>query len=191
MWHSFALDLMNKLIVLDRDGVINEDSDDYIKSPAEFVPVQGSLEAIGRLNKADYTVVVATNQSGIARGYYSEQVLAEMHEKLRVLLKATGGKIDRIYFCPHGPSDDCNCRKPKPGMLQQILQDYPVKPGDIYAIGDSLRDLQAAKAVGMIPVLVRTGKGMQTLEKLKVDNQFDDLPVYDDLQQAVDNILKT
>ena len=184
---------MTKLIVLDRDGVINEDSDEYIKSPEEYIPVPGSLEAIAQLNKAGYTVVVASNQSGLARGYFSEQTLREMHDKLNRLLSEKGGKIDKIYFCPHAPDDNCDCRKPKPGLLQQILKDYPVNPGEVILIGDSLKDLQVARAVNMIPVLVRTGKGLKTEANLQKDiqvaEQFADVKIFDNLQQAVDDIL--
>ncbi|WP_455367118.1 D-glycero-beta-D-manno-heptose 1,7-bisphosphate 7-phosphatase [Kaarinaea lacus] len=177
------------LIILDRDGVINEDSDEYIKSPEEFIPIAGSLEAIAKLNRAGYTIVVATNQSGIARGYFNEATLQAMHEKLRALLTAEGGHIDRIYYCPHGPNDDCDCRKPKPGLLQQILQDYPVDPADVIAIGDSLRDLQAAQAVGISSVLVRTGKGKKTEVQLETDNALATTPVFDNLSEAVDALL--
>lgn len=184
---------MDKLIVLDRDGVINEDSDDYIKSPEEYIPVPGSLEAIARLNKAGYKVVVASNQSGLARGYFTEDILKQMHDKLRKLLATVGGKIDKIYVCPHSPDDNCECRKPKPGLLQQILKDYPVDPEKTFFVGDSLKDLQVARAVNMIPVLVRTGKGLKTESSLAdgPDNarQFADVKVFDNLQQAVNNIL--
>jgi len=177
------------LIILDRDGVINEDSDEYVKSPEEFIPIAGSLEAIAKLNRAGYTVVVATNQSGIARDYFDEATLQAMHEKLRALLDAEGGRIDRIYFCPHGPNDDCDCRKPKPGLLQQILTDYPVAPADVIAIGDSLRDLQAAQAVGVSSILVRTGKGMKTAAQLEKEPTLAATPVFDNLSQAVDALL--
>jgi D-glycero-D-manno-heptose 1,7-bisphosphate phosphatase len=149
---------MQSLIILDRDGVINEDSDEYIKSPDEFIPIAGSLEAIAKLNRAGYTIVVATNQSGIARGYFDEPTLHAMHDKLRTLLAAEGGRIDRIYYCPHGPDNHCDCRKPKPGLLQQILKDYPVDPADAIAIGDSLRDLQAAQACWCEPEKERKQK---------------------------------
>ena len=180
---------MEKLIVLDRDGVINEDSDDYIKSPEEFVPIPGSLEAISKLNKAGYTVVVATNQSGLARGYFDQNTLDKMHHKLFTLLKAAGGKISRIYVCPHGPDDHCDCRKPEPGLLVQILADYDVKAEDVIAIGDSLRDLQAAMSVNMIPMLVRTGKGSKTESSLRNDGKFSDVRIFDNLGQAVDAVI--
>lgn len=184
---------MDKLIVLDRDGVINEDSDDYIKSPEEYIPIPGSLEAIARLNQSGYKVVVASNQSGLARGYFTEETLNQMHDKLANLLAAVGGRINKIYYCPHAPDDNCECRKPRPGLLKQILKDYPVVPGEVILIGDSLKDLQVARAVNMIPVLVRTGKGFKTETNLKNDleqaRQFADVRVFDNLQQAVDTIL--
>jgi len=178
-----------KLIILDRDGVINQDSDAYIKSPDEYIPIPGSLEAIARLNQAGYTVVVATNQSGIARGMYDERVLQLIHDKQRMLLNKVGGEIDRIYYCPHGPDDHCDCRKPKPGMLQQILKDYPADAATVPAIGDSLRDLQAAQLVGAQPVLVKTGKGLKTLQQLADQPGLQQVPVYDNLAAAVDALI--
>lgn len=181
--------MTQQLIILDRDGVINEDSDEYIKSPDEFIPIAGSLAAIARLTQAGYTIVVATNQSGIARGYFDEATLQAMHEKLYKLLATEGGRIDRIYYCPHGPDDQCDCRKPKPGLLQQILNDYPVDPAATIAIGDSLRDLQAAQAVGISSMLVRTGKGKKTEIQLENDSLLDATPVFDSLSDAVDALL--
>lgn len=179
-----------KLIILDRDGVINEDSDAYIKSVDEYIPIPGSLEAIARLNQAGYTVVVATNQSGIARGLFEESVLQQMHDKLKMLLKEVGGAIDKIYFCPHGPDDGCDCRKPMPGMLQQIFRDYPVDPAGVPAIGDSLRDLQAAQQVGARPILVKTGKGHKTVQQLADHPALQAVPVFDNLAAAVDALLQ-
>ena len=178
-----------KLVVLDRDGVINEDSDAYIKSIEEFIPLPGSIAAIARLCKAGYTITIATNQSGIARGFFGIDTLNAMHERLRALVVQQGGAIDSIFYCPHGPDDHCDCRKPKPGMLKKILAEYAESAEAIIAIGDSKRDLQAAKAVGMQPILVRTGKGMKTVEQIKADPQLQDTPIYDDLAQAVDAIL--
>lgn len=181
--------MKNKLIILDRDGVINEDSDEYIKSPEEFIPISGSLPAIAKLNHAGYVVVVATNQSGIARGYFDEATLQAMHEKLHSLLAAEGGKIDRIYYCPHGPNDKCDCRKPKPGMLRQILADYNMDPVNVVGIGDSFRDLQAAYAVGIKSILVRTGKGIKTESQLPSEASLIDTPIFDDLAEAVNELL--
>lgn len=179
--------------MLDRDGVINEDSDDYIKSPQEFIPIEGSLEAISRLNRAGYKVVVATNQSGLARGYFTEETLQQMHEKLASLLTKEGGKIDKIYLCPHSPDDNCDCRKPKPGLLKQILDENPVNPAEVVLIGDSLKDLQVAQAVNMIPMLVRTGKGERTVASLKsneeLQKQFAKVDIFNNLAEAVDSLL--
>jgi D-glycero-D-manno-heptose 1,7-bisphosphate phosphatase len=178
---------MLKLIVLDRDGVINEDSDDYIKSPEEFIPIPGSLEAIARLTQAGWRVVVATNQSGVARGYYDLATLQRIHDKLHRLLAPLGGQIEAIFYCPHGPDDQCACRKPKPGLLRDIETRLQVSLQGVPAIGDSLRDLEAAQAVGAAPILVRTGKGERTLAKGK---GLDGIPVYADLGAAVEVLLR-
>ncbi len=176
-----------RLVILDRDGVINEDSDDYIKSPQEFIPIAGSLEAIARLNQAGYLVTVATNQSGIGRGLFDLETLDAMHNKLNKALSVVNGHIDGIFFCPHAPDEACECRKPKPGLLQQISKKFNMPLADVPVIGDSLRDLEAAQAVGAHPILVRTGKGERTLAKGK---GLDDIPVYRNLYEAVDAILK-
>ncbi|MGD8570768.1 MAG: D-glycero-beta-D-manno-heptose 1,7-bisphosphate 7-phosphatase [Gammaproteobacteria bacterium] len=184
--------MSTKLIILDRDGVINRDSDNYIKSPEEFIPIAGSLEAIARLTQAGYTVVVATNQSGIARGYFNTATLDAMHDKLRRLLGDHQGRIDGIYYCPHGPDDECDCRKPQPGLLRQIVKDYQVpagEVGEVVAIGDSLRDLQAAQQLGIRSVLVRTGKGKTSEASLDKEKSLAGTPVYDDLAAAVDALL--
>jgi len=175
-----------KLIILDRDGVINQDSDDYIKTVDEFIPLPGSLEAISRLKQAGYTIAVATNQSGIARGYYNEATLAAMHNKLAHLLDEQGGEIDYIAYCPHGPDDDCTCRKPLPGLLTEIGKHFGVELTNVPIIGDSLRDIQAARSVGAFPILVKTGKGEHTLTH---SDQINDIPVYTDLATAVDALL--
>jgi len=148
-----------KLIILDRDGTINEDRDDFVKSPDEWVPIAGSLEAIARLNHAGWHTVVATNQSGIARGLFDLATMNAIHAKMNRALAAVGGRIDAVFFCPHGPDDGCSCRKPRPGMLQTIGERYGVAMHETYAVGDSLRDLEAAVAAGCAPHLVRTGKG--------------------------------
>lgn len=176
-----------KLIILDRDGVINQDSDAFIKSPEEWIPIPGSLEAITRLNRAGYTVVVATNQSGVGRGYYDLDTLAAIHEKMNTLLAEAGGRIEGIFFCPHGPDDGCDCRKPRPGLMHQIRERFETDLQGVPAIGDSLRDLQAAAAVGARPILVLTGKGEKTRQQLAGGSP---VPVYDDLAQAVDELLK-
>jgi D-glycero-D-manno-heptose 1,7-bisphosphate phosphatase len=148
-----------KLVILDRDGTINEDRDDYVKSPAEWLPIPGSLEAIARLNHAGWHAVVATNQSGLARGLFDMVTLNAIHAKMNRALAEVGGRIDAVFYCPHGPDDGCTCRKPLPGMLKTIGERYGVPLRETYAIGDSLRDLQAAVAAGCAPHLVRTGKG--------------------------------
>jgi D-glycero-D-manno-heptose 1,7-bisphosphate phosphatase len=178
-----------KFIILDRDGVINEDSDAFVKSPAEFIPIPGSLEAIGRLSQAGYTIVVATNQSGIARGYYDQAMLQTMHDKLATLLIPVGGHIDAFFVCPHGPDDHCDCRKPKTGLFQQIATQYQINLAGIPAVGDSLRDLQAAITVGAKPILVKTGKGQRTLDKYK--QELLAIPVYANLADYVNELLNS
>ena len=154
-----------KLIILDRDGVINYDSDQYIKSPDEWRPIPGSLEAIARLNHAGFRVVVATNQSGLGRGLLDTTTLISIHEKLHKARAQVGGRIDAVFFCPHAADSDCACRKPKPGMLADIGQRFGVELTGVPCIGDSLRDLQAAEAIGAQPILVLTGKGEKTLRE--------------------------
>ncbi len=151
-----------KLLILDRDGVINEDSDAYIKSVQEWIPIPGSIEAIAQLSKAGWTVAVATNQSGIARGYYDLATLDAMHARLRALVAEQGGEVGLIVYCPHGPDEGCACRKPKPGMLQTIASHYATALQDVWFVGDSKGDLEAAAAVDSQPVLVMTGKGQKT-----------------------------
>jgi D-glycero-D-manno-heptose 1,7-bisphosphate phosphatase len=140
-----------KYVLLDRDGVINHDDNNFIKSPDEWLPIAGSLEAIAMLNKAGYQIAVITNQSGVGRGYYSDATLTAIHVKMTRMLATVGGKISHIYYCPHLPDADCHCRKPKPGMLHQFSQDAGIALTDIFFIGDSLRDLQAGQAAGAIP----------------------------------------
>lgn len=175
-----------KLIVLDRDGVINVDSADYIKSPEEWLPIEGSIEAIAKLKLAGFKVAIATNQSGIGRGYYNEATLDKMHDKMQGLLAAYKTRIDFIAYCPHKPDDNCNCRKPKAGLFDQIEQGLNVSLNGCIVVGDSLRDLQAGLIKGMTPVLVRTGKGQETQYK-------PDLPantqVFNNLSDFVDDHL--
>ncbi len=174
-----------KLIILDRDGVINEDSDNYIKSSEEWIPIEGSLAAIARLNAAGYKIAIATNQSGIARGYYDLDVLAEMHKKMHDLLSLHHGKIDYIAYCPHGPEDGCSCRKPQPGMLLTIAKHFARPSEDIVFIGDTLSDMKAAKRANISFILVKTGKGLRTLETGKVDPN---IPVYENLLDFVEHL---
>lgn len=154
-----------KLLILDRDGVINEDSDAYIKSLDEWIPIPGSIEAIARLSRAGWTVAVATNQSGLARGYYDEATLEAMHARLRQLVAEQGGQLGLIVHCPHGPDDGCECRKPLPGLLQQIARHYDVALDGVWFVGDSSGDISAAQAMACQPVLVRSGKGERTLAR--------------------------
>lgn len=177
-----------KLVILDRDGVVNEDSDDFIKSPEEWVPLPGSLEAIARLKRAGWTVGIATNQSGIARGLYDEAILHAMHDKLAGLLAEHGAAVDYIAWCPHGPDSNCRCRKPLPGMYEEIAEHFGCSLAGVPVIGDSLRDLEAAVAAGARPMLVRTGKGERTLAKGGLPA---DTPVFDDLAHAVEALLQT
>jgi D-glycero-D-manno-heptose 1,7-bisphosphate phosphatase len=148
-----------KLIVLDRDGTINEDRDDFVKSADEWVPLPGALEAIARLNHAGWHTVVATNQSGLGRGTFDMAALNSMHVKMNQMLAKQGGRVDAVFFCPHAPDEACNCRKPLPGLFQQIGERFGVSLQDVPVVGDTLRDLQAGAAVGCQPHLVLTGKG--------------------------------
>ncbi len=154
-----------KLVILDRDGTINYDSDQYIKSPAEWRPIPGSLEAIGRLTQAGYRIVVATNQSGIARGLFDTATLIAIHDTLQRAAAQAGGRVDAFFFCPHAADSTCECRKPKPGMLLEVARRFNVSLGETYVVGDTLRDVQAAAAAGARPVLVLTGRGRKTLEE--------------------------
>jgi len=173
------------LIILDRDGVINHDSDDFIKSPAEWEPIEGSLEAIARLNQAGYGVIVITNQSGVSRGLLNTETLIKIHNKMRRMLAQVGGKIEAILYCPHGPDDHCECRKPLDGLFTELSTRLRVDLRDIPAVGDSLRDLQAAQSVGAKAILVKTGKGEKTLAAGIPDN----VAVYDDLAAVVADLL--
>ena len=154
-----------KLVILDRDGTINHDSDEYIKSPEEFRPIKGSLEAIARLTQADYRIVVATNQSGIARGLFDTRTLLAIHDTLLRALAQLGGRIDAFFFCPHAADSRCPCRKPQPGMLLEAARRFNVAIEDVYMVGDARRDVQAAAAAGARPVLVLTGKGKSTRDE--------------------------
>ena len=171
-----------KLVILDRDGVINYDSDQYIKSPEEWRVIPGSLEAIARLSQWGYRVIVATNQSGVGQGLFEMDTLNLIHEKMMRAVAQVGGRIDAVFFCPHTNADNCDCRKPKPGLLQEIAARYATDLAGVPVIGDSLRDLQAAQAVGAHPILVLTGKGQQTLESPDLPPGT---PVYADLAAAV------
>ncbi len=175
------------LVILDRDGVINEDSSEFVKSVDEWIPIPGSIEAIAALSKAGYTVAVASNQSGVARGLFDIEALDQMHIKLSKLVVSAGGRVDCVAVCPHGPDDGCECRKPKPGLLLQIAEHLAFDLIDVPVIGDSLRDLQAAAAAGANPVLVRTGNGSQVELELPAD--LGSIPIFDNLAAAVDGLL--
>jgi len=183
---------MAKVVVLDRDGVVNRDSDEFIKSAAEWTPLPGSIEAIADLSRAGYLITLATNQSGIARGLFDSAALDSIHEKFRKLVESEGGCVDGIFYCPHGPDDKCHCRKPATGLLEQIEAEFDCNLRDCWFIGDSLRDLQAARSHGCKPVLVRTGKGLETessLEILPEYKELTDAAVYDDLRHAANDLL--
>lgn len=184
---------MNKLVILDRDGVINQDSDRFIRSPDEWQPIPGSLEAIARLSRAEYKVVVITNQSALARGYYDMETLTAIHAKMLSLLHEKGGKIEAIFFCPHGPDDGCDCRKPLPGLFEELARRSGRDLKGVPAVGDSLRDLVAAVRVGALPVLVKTGKGRRTMKELAGEPALaavPHVPVYKDLAAFVDELLE-
>ncbi len=174
-----------KLIILDRDGVINFDSDQFIKCPEEWKPIPGSLGAIARLNQAGYRVVLATNQSGIGRGLFDMATLNAIHDKMHKALAQVGGRIDALFFCPHAADSKCDCRKPKPGMFEEISKRFNMELDGVPAIGDSLRDLQAAVALGAQPILVRTGKGEKTLA---AGNLPEGTRIFADLAEAVQHL---
>lgn len=177
-----------KLIILDRDGVINYDSDAFIKSPQEWVPIPGSLEAVARLNQAGYRVVVATNQSGIARGLLTMVTLNTIHQKMHEAAQQVGAHFDAVFFCPHASVDNCDCRKPKPGMLNALAKRLEISLKGVPTVGDSLRDLQAGFVCGCVPYLVLTGKGEKSRDA-------GGLPpgtrIYTDLAAVVDHLLAT
>ena len=175
-----------KLAILDRDGVINFDSDQYIKSPLEWRPIPGSIEAIARLNQNGYRIAVATNQSGIGRGLFDMATLNAINDKMMELVFRQGGRIDALFFCPHTAAEDCACRKPKTGMLEEIAARFHTELKGVPTIGDSLKDLQAAEAVGAQPILVLTGKGAQT--KLEGGMPKKTL-VFDNLAEAVRQLI--
>lgn len=176
------------LVILDRDGVINRDSSEFVKAADEWIPLPGSIAAIADLSRTGYTVTVASNQSGLARGLIDRKALNAMHRKLRRLVSAAGGHIDRIVVCPHGPDDDCRCRKPKPGLLQRLGRHYRTSLDGVPVIGDSLRDLEAANACGARPILVRTGNGRKTEAAIERDHVTTE--VFDDLAAAATALLR-
>jgi D-glycero-D-manno-heptose 1,7-bisphosphate phosphatase len=179
-----------RLVILDRDGVINEDSDDYIKTLDEWVPIPGSIAAIARLSRAGYKIGVATNQSGLARGYFDEIALANMHALLCALVEEEGGQVDAICYCPHGPDAGCHCRKPAPGLLEQISEELRLPVAGAWYVGDTGKDLELGLKMGCKSILVRTGKGRQTEPKLDAATR-QAITVVDDLAAAAERILGT
>ena len=172
------------LVILDRDGVINQDSPNYIRSPEPWHAIPGSLSAIASLKHAGHTVCVATNQSGIARGYFSLSTLSAIHQKMQQQLQHYNTSLNAIAFCPHVDSDYCQCRKPKPGLITQLQQQFNTANDNTWVIGDSLRDLQAAETAGCRCILVATGNGQRTYETNALN-----VPFYQDLKSAVDWLL--
>lgn len=170
-----------KLVILDRDGVINYDSASYIKTPDEWKPIPGSTEAIARLSRAGYAICVATNQAALERGLFDIETLEAIHDKMRRSVEALGGRISGVFYCPHAPETGCDCRKPKPGLLLQISRKFGVPLKDVPFIGDSRRDLDAAASAGARPMLVRTGNGRET-ERMR--NLPAGTTVFDDLASA-------
>ncbi|MCI0401800.1 MAG: D-glycero-beta-D-manno-heptose 1,7-bisphosphate 7-phosphatase [Gammaproteobacteria bacterium] len=174
------------LIILDRDGVINYDADDFVKSPDEWTPIPGSLEAIARLSRNGYRVVVASNQSGLARRLFDIESLNSIHQKMHRQLAEVGGVVEAIFFCPHGSKDGCECRKPRAGLFREIAARLHISMENVPAVGDSQSDIEAARNAGAKPVLVLTGKGQETLDK---GDGLDDVPVYRDLAAFVEELL--
>ena len=172
-----------KPIILDRDGVINVESVDFIKTPEEWKPLKGSLEAIARLSQAGYDIIVVTNQSGVGRGLFTADMLGQIHVRMIDYINQAGGKVSSIAFCPHVDADQCDCRKPKAGLYKQLAQGLGISFNGIYSIGDSLRDLQAAQSAGAVPVLVKTGNGKTTLKTIKSKQELGlaDTLVFDNL----------
>ena len=174
------------LVILDRDGVINEDSDDYVKSLDEWHPLAGSIDAIARLSRHGFTVAVATNQSGLGRGLFTLDDLEAMHHRLREMVESAGGHIAGIFYCPHTPEDHCDCRKPKSGLIDAIERELEASARGAWFIGDTERDFEAGHRKGCIPVLVRTGKGRRTEQKILADaaSPWRGVRIFDDLAAA-------
>jgi len=175
-----------KIIILDRDGVINQESDVYVKSADEWIPIPGSLEAIARLSKAGYSVYVATNQAGIGRGVFTLKILEEIHNKMHHEINVLGGSLEEIFFCPHSPEENCDCRKPKPGLLFLVANACNSDLKGVPFVGDSLRDIQAALVAGASPILVRTGFGEITKD---LSDFPDNIPIFTDLAAYVEDLL--
>lgn len=176
-----------RFVFIDRDGVINMDSDDYIRSPSEWIPIPGSIDALAALSHAGFRIAIVSNQSGLARGLFDLGALNSIHRKLCDLASRRGGRLEMILFCPHGPADNCGCRKPKPGLLRAVQKRAGLDLRGLPFIGDSLGDIQAAKRVGMVPMLVRTGKGIRTLAHGGAE--LKDVAVFDDLKAACEELI--
>ena len=175
-----------KLVILDRDGVINQESANFIKNPNEWIALPGSLEAIALLNQSGFRVILATNQSGVGRGLYDMAMLNAIHDKMHRALAQVGGRIDALFYCPHTADDNCSCRKPKTGMIVDIARRFSVDLSEVFAVGDSLRDLQAFAEAGCKPILVRSGKGEETLAQ---GNLPANTLIFADLNEAVQHII--
>lgn len=175
-----------KLVILDRDGVINQDSANFIKNPNEWIAIPGSLEAIALLNQSGFRVALATNQSGVSRGFFDMATLNNIHDKMHRALAQVGGRIDALYYCPHAAEDNCECRKPKTGMIDDIGHRFSVDLSQTFGVGDSLRDLQAYAAAGCKPILVRTGNGEKTLSG---GNLPANTLIFADLAEAVQHLI--
>ncbi len=181
--------MTKKLILLDRDGVINKDSPNHIRTPDEWRPIEDSLEAISKIKEHNHLVAVVTNQSGINRGYYSLDTLNKIHAKMNsYLAKNNNCKFDHIFFCPHHPDDNCDCRKPKPGMILQAMKHFNISCEQTYFVGDSFRDIEAALAANCKPILVLTGNGKKTLESRK--EKLKNVSVFDNLTDFASNFLQ-
>lgn len=182
-----------KLLILDRDGVINQESANFIKSAEEWQPLKGSLEAIARLSQAEYDIVIITNQSGIGRDLFSADMLGQIHVRMLDYVQQHGGRIQSILFCPHHPKDMCNCRKPLPGLYHELGERLNTSFKEVYSVGDSVRDLVAAKSAGAKPVLVKTGNGKKSLKEIvnKPELDLQDTPVYDSLSSFADALLNS
>jgi len=185
---SKSMDEQVRLVILDRDGVINQDSDAYIKSPGEWIPIEGSLESIAELSRAGFKIAVATNQSGIARQLFDHYTLARIHQKMSAAVEEAGGILDGVFFCPHGPDEGCLCRKPRTGLLEAISQEFGIALEGVPLVGDSLKDIEAARQMGCRPFLVRTGKGLQTLASCD-QRELEGVKVVDSLKVAAEVIL--
>jgi len=179
--------MAKKTMILDRDGVINDDSVHHIRTPEEWRPIPGSLEAIAKLNSANWQVLVATNQSGLARGLFDHETLNDIHGKMQDCLDDVDGHVDGIAFCPHGPNDHCQCRKPKPGLLLTLSELYDINPRHCVMVGDAWRDILAAQAFGATPILVKTGKGAMTLAQHQ--HELGNVAVYNDLAAVVEDLV--